>query len=182
MIEVGKHLSLGTEPLDENLVGVAGLQYLDCDFVLELFVDASAEVDVTHAARAEQFDELVVADALLEERNAGCRVGRHIAGQVTHGARDCVTYEIVGEASRSKQAEHLVTQRLVVRTFAHEERRPFGLGQFPGCREQAANCGPALRRHLPGHHSSSRFNHALASLRSSYSVVTDMFIAMAVSS
>ena len=66
VIEVRENLPLGEDALHEVLVAPPGLQHLDGDLVLELLVITPGKVDIAHAARAEQPNQPVIADTLLE--------------------------------------------------------------------------------------------------------------------
>jgi hypothetical protein len=67
MIEIWMHLTFSAEALYESTVCPIRSQNLDCDFVFKLLVDSPAEVDIARSARAEQFDELIIADTLFEQ-------------------------------------------------------------------------------------------------------------------
>jgi hypothetical protein len=112
MIEVGERLALDSESLDERLVVVAGMQDLDRDAMIEAIVVSLGKIDVAHAAAADELDEPVVADALIDPRGGP----RGVDGGVANDSAEM----LVGRRG-PKQLLDLPEQRSVVAALLAKE-------------------------------------------------------------
>ena len=97
MIHVREGLAFHLEPLHQRLVAEIGVQQLDGHLVFETLVVTLGAIHVAHSAGADQFDQLVVADPLLEPGRSSCRDG------VLCRAMDDIT-EILVDGFGSQQA------------------------------------------------------------------------------